>query len=455
MATRSSNSCHHILNETYGEQHLNITGTRLPTKRQVLLCYLANSDKMRNEDISNTEPVLKLAIQPVIDEISLHYRKANIQMVHERTVARKITALHNEYVTLRKIPPKKRLNNPKVNAFLKKIKLTMPLWPEDIFKIMENQKKGKVEVEKLAIDEDMAFLRSMISDRIAHYSNQDKKTTSVIRKRSDRKKQVLNMHKKHNNIRIDENDHTELSVSDDEDFSDHEFNPILTTTPVRSHKRTVKTGTTITIPPDILKSPILNSVCIRNKITPTEKSALLHAIITECNGSVSAVNLSVTTAYKYNFEVRDRIVENIKSDWTPPSIGLLQWDGKLILTLDGFGKEERLPVLISGIGGSKLLGVPAIHNKSSDSTGKLIAQATVPLLEEWNCKDSVVGMVFDTTASNTGHKTAGCIQIQISLNKPLLWFACRHHIGEVILTHVWTDLKIETSKSPIITVFER
>ena len=159
--------------------------------------------------------------------------------------------------------------------------------------------------------------------------------------------------------------------------------------------------------------------------------------------------------YRYNSEVRDKIVENIKSDWTPPRIGVLQWDGKLMHTLDGFGKEERLPVLISGIGGSKLLGVPAIHNKSSDSTGKLIAQATVPLLEEWNCKDSVVGMVFDTTASNTGHKTARCIQIQISLNKPLFWFACRHHIGEVILTHVWTDLKIEVSKSPITTVFER
>ena len=159
--------------------------------------------------------------------------------------------------------------------------------------------------------------------------------------------------------------------------------------------------------------------------------------------------------YRYNSEVRDKIVENIKSDWTPPRIGLLQWDGKLMHTLDGFCKEERLPVLISGIGGSKLLGVPAISSKSSDSAGKLIAQATVPLLEEWDCKDCVIGMVFDTTASNTGHKTAGCIQVQISLNKPLLWFACRHHIGEIILTHVWTSLKIEVSKSPSITLFKR
>ena len=76
-------------------------------------------------------------------------------------------------------------------------------------------------LKKLAIDEDMAFLRSMRTDRIAHYSNQDRKTTSIIRKRNDRENQVQNMHKKQKNISIDENDHTELSGSDDEDIADH------------------------------------------------------------------------------------------------------------------------------------------------------------------------------------------------------------------------------------------
>ena len=54
-----------------------------------------------------------------------------------------------------------------------------------------------------------------------------------------------------------------------------------------------------------------------------------------------------------------------------------------------------------------------------------------------------------------GHKTAGCITVQSMLKKPLLWFVCRHHIGEVILKHVWDELKIEVAKSPEISVFER
>ena len=160
--------------------------------------------------------------------------------------------------------------------------------------------------------------------------------------------------------------------------------------------------------------------------------------------------------YRYSVEVRETIVENIKKDWSPPSIALVHWDGKLMLTLDGVHKEERLPVLVSGIGGSKLLGVPAISSiSSSECTGNIIAHSTVALLEEWNCTDSVVGMVFDTTSSNTGHKTAGCIQVQRLLNKPLVGFACRHHIKEIILTHVWVGLQIEVSRSPTIALFER
>ena len=56
-------------------------------------------------------------------------------------------------------------------------------------------------------------------------------------------------------------------------------------------------------------------------------------------------------------------------------------------------------------------------------------------------------MVFDITSDNMGAVTAACISIQIELGRELLWNAGRHHIGEVILTHVWDDLKIEVSKS--------
>ena len=71
-------------------------------------------------------------------------------------------------------------------------------------------------------------------------------------------------------------------------------------------------------------------------------------------------------------------------------------------TLDGSSKEERLPVLVSGIGGTKLLGVPAISKAAPLEGGDAIAKAAVGLAKEWEAKESIVGMCFDTTNLNAG-----------------------------------------------------
>lgn len=110
---------------------------------------------------------------------------------------------------------------------------------------------------------------------------------------------------------------------------------------------------------------------------------------------------------------------------------------------------------ILGYEGVKLLGVPAIPYKSSELAGDLIGRATTDLLKIWDCDKKAAYMIFDTTSANTGHVTAGCISVQDILKRPLLWVACRHHIGEVILTSVWDALSIETAKSPEISLFER
>ena len=114
-----------------------------------------------------------------------------------------------------------------------------------------------------------------------------------------------------------------------------------------------------------------------------------------------------------------------------------------------------MPVLLPGVGGVKLLGVPALLHKSTDKSGPQLAKVTKDLLDKWGCAGNVVGMVFDTKSSNTGAITAGCVSVQSALDKSLLWLACRNHIGEIVLGNVWDSLKIEVSKSPDITIFTR
>ena len=69
-------------------------------------------------------------------------------------------------------------------------------------------------------------------------------------------------------------------------------------------------------------------------------------------------------------------------------------------TLDGAGTGERVPVLLSGVGGAKLLGVPALP--SDTPMGLATAEVTCEALQRWNASQTVAGMVFDTTSANTG-----------------------------------------------------
>ncbi|RXG56370.1 hypothetical protein Avbf_11473 [Armadillidium vulgare] len=64
-------------------------------------------------------------------------------------------------------------------------------------------------------------------------------------------------------------------------------------------------------------------------------------------------------------------------------------------------------------------------------------------------------MVFDTTSYNTRQHTAACVCLQRELDRPLLWFACRRHVGEVMLSDCWDSLNIEASSGPNISIFTR
>ena len=103
----------------------------------------------------------------------------------------------------------------------------------------------------------------------------------------------------------------------------------------------------------------------------------------------------------------------------------------------------------------QLLGVEKYHSKSDEAAGDIISNKIYHLLDVWKCKDSIVSMCFDTTASNTGHLTGACVAIQSRLARALLWCACRHHVGEVLLTSIFEKLNVEASKSPEVTLFQR
>ena len=116
----------------------------------------------------------RLAANRVVGEVTVHYRKAHIITMAENKMKGKIEKLHQEYASLGKLNPERKCDNPKMKLFLDKLHKTMPFWPRDVEKRMEDSKEGNKEVEKIVIDEDLEFLKSMMMDRDASYLSQDK-----------------------------------------------------------------------------------------------------------------------------------------------------------------------------------------------------------------------------------------------------------------------------------------
>jgi hypothetical protein len=416
---------------------------------------MSNMDKFREEDASKNSKLTRMVSKVVVDKILIHYQKAGIGTKSHHKMAEDVENIHSEYVKVNK-----KKNPGRINEFREKLKKTMPFWTKTTINQMESslQSPSTSLADKQKLETDIEFLNSMMSERVATYASIDVPNAVREKKRHDR--QVEEENRKRMEAarmpQVSSTIPTPLEDTDSGSDTDNDANSMFTTPPTKkSHKRIVKTGTTITLPHDFMKSPSVVSALVRNKVTPTAAGAIFNALIEDNCGDTNAVNLSYTQIYRYRTQSNNSIANKIRNDWVPPAKAVIHWDGKLMTTLDSSEQEERLPILLSGIGGSKLLGVPSLPHLSTEKAGDLISKATTTLLDQWNCRDNVVGMVFDTTSANTGHKTAACISIQRDLDKPLLWLACRHHIGEVLLDHVWNQLAVEVSKSPEVTVFTR
>ena len=79
-----------------------------------------------------------------------------------------------------------------------------------------------------------------------------------------------------------------------------------------------------------------------------------------------------------------------------------------------------MATVVSCIEGTNLLGLPII---STELKGKFRTTASSSInneLESWSCTDTVYGVVFDTTNSNTGIHNGTCVLLQKVLERKVL-----------------------------------
>lgn len=460
MKRRSSSSGQ--LLEELPNNKLQLITAMLPSYKEILICYLSNMEDLKMQNYPTRKVYIKNdAAKKVTSQVIALYAKTRIPIFTEKSITRKILAFcDTDYRGCLKVPINRRFTCPKTLQFKSKLDSTMPFYLPDAETIMiaNTIRKAKEEVE--SIMEEVEFLKNMKTSRTMIFGKKDKKLFDLEKQRAlikERKNlmKINEVQRKTKTAAATTNEVLDFDLDSAVGIDSCYSEPSTSATP-RKHRRTKKTGSSAFWHHDVLKNPNVIQEAVRNNISIPALTNITRTLIKATEGDHSKVNLSYTQAYRYRAEKVQTLSQQIKSNWKPSPTLAVHWDGKLMQSLDSRKQEERLPILVSGVNGSKLLGVPVIvQGQEKLKFGEKVATSTKHLLEDWQCADNVKAMVFDTTASNTGLWTAACVKIQEVLGRELLWLACRHHVGEIILSHVWKFIQIETSTSPQIELFQR
>ena len=293
MATRSADKRLSVLLETPGEEHRNISGCKLPTFKQVLLCFLAHLDVVR-DSLRIAQAARRSAAKIVQEKVIYHYRNAGIDYISNKRMCDKIVELHTEYTNIRKLPAARLKSHCHLlKKFNDKLEKTMPFWPKDIILKMKARKGGHIsEIEKAAIEEDIQFLQSMFDDRKATYAVKDTVTPLFEVRREDKRKRARAGTSKEDPFEYDRDEEGIEEAGDD-----YSAGSADSAGPQRKHRRT-KTGDWMFIPHDILKRPRIVAFATRNKLSTTVASSFIRELMSECGADPSKISSSHMSAFR-------------------------------------------------------------------------------------------------------------------------------------------------------------
>jgi hypothetical protein len=186
--------------------------------------------------------------------------------------------------------------------------------------------------------------------------------------------------------------------------------------------------------PHQLFNQYVTSALDRNKTSDREAVRLMILFAAALGCDPSTLPLSRSTMQRVRKKARKEHAESTSAEFAPDFPLVVHWDGKILPEISGLGEVDRLPVLVSGDGIDKLLGVPKI----ASGTGEQQSKAVFDLLEFWNVTNKVQAMSFDTTSVNTGKINGVCVRLENMIDRELIWLACRHHVLKLIQAKVFT-----------------
>ena len=138
-----------------------------------------------------------------------------------------------------------------------------------------------------------------------------------------------------------------------------------------------------------------------------------------------------------------------------PKHKVIHWDGKLVEFVNqgggGVHQDVNATVLNAPLAlEPRFLGAPVVAR----GTGALLCEAVINILQEWGALDGVIATCWDTTASNTGCHEGAVTHFEAYLEHAFLWLACRHHMAELHVKHVYDKIRGATKGIYVLSVFK-
>ena len=193
------------------------------------------------------------------------------------------------------------------------------------------------------------------------------------------------------------------------------------------------------------------AVCLdMAKVSDRNAALVLTPALQHLGHDPAEFNINRSSIRRERMKCRQRMAENLKAEFKPTVPLTIHWDGKLLEDISSKKVVDWLPILVSGLGVDQLLCVP----KLPSGTGEAAATAVYDVTVAWGIADKVKCVCFDTTSVNSGPRNGACILLEQKFDKDLLWFACRHHILEIVLEATVT-LSLGPSKGPDFMIFKR
>ena len=177
----------------------------------------------------------------------------------------------------------------------------------------------------------------------------------------------------------------------------------------------------------------------RLKLSTNSALTLFAKIIQLGHGDIHDFIMSRTTIWRQRIigekKVAEKIFEKFQQSLEGKTIFvILQWDGKKVKYQSG-AEQDRLCIVLHTLpdGRTQFIGAP----RTPDGSGDGQCEALIRYADLWGVALHIVGMIWDTTSSNTGRKKGSGILFEKVLDRAILYLACRHHVDEL---HVhWAD----------------